>query len=123
MGDIKIKTQDGNELVLQDVRYAPRAHKNLISLGELHGIGYVYYAHRDKLTMRVKKDMKSSRTRNSMYKVHVCVGVLDTGVSRSTCSWAPSTAQLRPKGGTTTEASGEDPHEEAPHEENDDQNC
>jgi hypothetical protein len=47
------------------------------------------------------------------------VGVLDTGVSRSTCSWAPSTAQLRPRGGTMTEASGEDPHEEAPHEEND----
>jgi hypothetical protein len=51
------------------------------------------------------------------------VGVLDTGVSRSTCSWAPSMAQLRPTGGTMTEASGEDPHEEASHEENDDQNC
>jgi hypothetical protein len=48
------------------------------------------------------------------------VGVLDTRVSRSTYSWAPSTAQLRPRGGTMTEASGEDPHEEAPHEENDD---
>jgi hypothetical protein len=32
------------------------------------------------------------------------VGVLDTGVSRSTCSWAPSTAQLRPRGGTMTKA-------------------
>jgi hypothetical protein len=51
------------------------------------------------------------------------VGVLDTGESRSTCSWAPSAAQLRPRGGTTTEASGEDPHEEASHEKNDDQNC
>jgi hypothetical protein len=51
------------------------------------------------------------------------VGVLDTRVSRSTCSWAPSTAKLRPRGGATTEASGEDPREEAPHEENDDQNC
>jgi hypothetical protein len=51
------------------------------------------------------------------------VSVLDTGVSRSTCSWAPSMAQLRPRGGTMTEASGEDPHEEAPHEENNDQNC
>jgi hypothetical protein len=50
------------------------------------------------------------------------VGVLDTGVSRSTCSWASSTAQLRPRGETTTEAIGEDPHEEAPHEEDDDQN-
>jgi hypothetical protein len=50
------------------------------------------------------------------------VGVLDTGVSRSTCSWASSMAQLRPRGETTTEAIGEDPHEEAPHEENDDQN-
>jgi hypothetical protein len=35
---------------------------------------------------------------------NVFVGVLDTGVSRSTCSWAPSTAQLRPRGGTKTEA-------------------
>jgi hypothetical protein len=51
-----------------------------------------------------------------------CVGVLDTGVSRSTCSWPSSTAQLRPRGETTTEAGGEDPHEEAPHEENEDQN-
>jgi hypothetical protein len=32
-------------------------------------------------------------------------------------------AQLRPKGGMTTEASKENPHEEAPHEENDDYNC
>jgi hypothetical protein len=32
------------------------------------------------------------------------IGVLDTRVSRSTCSWAPSTAQLRPRGETTTEA-------------------
>jgi hypothetical protein len=53
----------------------------------------------------------------------VTVGVLDTGVSRSTCSWASSTAQLRSRGETTTEAIEEDPHEEAPHEENDDQNC
>jgi hypothetical protein len=50
------------------------------------------------------------------------VGVLDTGVSRSTCSWAFSTAQLRPRGEMMTDAVGEDPHEEAPHEENDDQN-
>jgi hypothetical protein len=50
------------------------------------------------------------------------VGVLDTGVSQSTCSWDSSTAQLRPRGETTTEAIEEDPHEEAPHEENDDQN-
>jgi hypothetical protein len=26
------------------------------------------------------------------------VGVLDTGVSRSTCSWAPSSAHLQPRG-------------------------
>jgi hypothetical protein len=50
------------------------------------------------------------------------VGVLDTGVSRSTCSWASSTAQLRPKGEIMTEAGEEDPREEAPHKENDDQN-
>jgi hypothetical protein len=50
------------------------------------------------------------------------VGVLDTGVSRSTCVWASSTAQLQPRGEMTTEAIGEDSHEEVPHEENDDQN-
>jgi hypothetical protein len=27
----------------------------------------------------------------------VCVGVMDTGVSRSTCSWAPSSAHLQPR--------------------------
>jgi hypothetical protein len=31
-------------------------------------------------------------------------------------------AQLRPRGETKTEAGGEDPHEEALHEENDDRN-
>jgi hypothetical protein len=50
------------------------------------------------------------------------VGVLDTGVSQSTCFWASSMAQLRPRGEMTTEAGGEDPHEEAPHEENNDGN-
>jgi hypothetical protein len=32
------------------------------------------------------------------------VGVLDTGVSRSTCSWAPSSAHLWPRGESTTQA-------------------
>jgi hypothetical protein len=32
------------------------------------------------------------------------VGVLDTGVSRSTCFWAPSTVQLWPMGKSTTKA-------------------
>jgi hypothetical protein len=32
------------------------------------------------------------------------VGVLDTGVSRSTCSWATSTAQLWPRSVVKTEA-------------------
>jgi hypothetical protein len=60
---------------------------------------------------------------NMNNKLGINIGVLDTGVSRSICSWAPSTAQFQPRGGATTEANGEDPHEEAPHEENDDQNC
>jgi hypothetical protein len=34
----------------------------------------------------------------------IAVGVLDTGVSRSTCSWAPSSAHLQPRGGSTTQA-------------------
>jgi hypothetical protein len=77
MRDIKIKTKGGDELVLQDVRYVPKARRNLISLGELHGNGYVYRVDRDKLTMRVKKDkklvLKSRRTKNNLYKVHVCI--------------------------------------------------
>jgi hypothetical protein len=32
------------------------------------------------------------------------VGVLDTGVSQSTCSWAPSSAHLQPRGAPTTQA-------------------
>jgi hypothetical protein len=32
------------------------------------------------------------------------VGVLDTGVSRSTCSWAPSLAHLQPRGESMTQA-------------------
>jgi hypothetical protein len=31
-------------------------------------------------------------------------GVLDTGVSRSTCSWATSTSQLRPRSAMKIEA-------------------
>jgi hypothetical protein len=46
--DIKIKTQVGNEVGLQDVRYVPRARRNLISLGELLGGGYVYHFYMDK---------------------------------------------------------------------------
>jgi hypothetical protein len=63
------------------------------------------------------------RARSRARLLGATVGVLDTGVSRSTCSWASSMAQLRPRGETTTEDIGEDPHEEAPYEENDDQNC
>jgi hypothetical protein len=32
------------------------------------------------------------------------VGVLDTRVSQSTCSWAPSSAHLQPRGESTTQA-------------------
>ena len=64
-------------MVLQDVRYMPRAQRILISLGELHGKGYLYHVERDKLTMRVKADnklvMKGKRTNNNLYKVHVCI--------------------------------------------------
>jgi hypothetical protein len=66
------------------------------------------------------RSLKRARSRAGL--PGATIGVLDTGVSRSTCSWASSTAQLWPREGTTTEAIGEDPHEEAPHEENDDQN-
>jgi hypothetical protein len=44
------------------------------------------------------------RARSRARLPRAAVGVLDTGVSRSTCSWAPSTAQLQPRGGTTTKA-------------------
>jgi hypothetical protein len=71
----------------------------------------------------ITKHVATHHTQTAEGIVDMDVGVLDTGVSRSTCSRAYSTAQLRPKGETTTKAIGEDPHEEAPHEENDDQNC
>jgi hypothetical protein len=44
------------------------------------------------------------RARSQARLLGATIGVLDTGVSRSTCFWAPSTAQLRPRGGTTTKA-------------------
>jgi hypothetical protein len=77
MGDIKIKTEAGDEVMLQDVRYMPRARRNLISLGELHGKGYLYYGDRDNSIMKVKANkklvMKGKRTSNNLYKVHVCI--------------------------------------------------
>jgi hypothetical protein len=69
--------------------------------------------------VKQKTSTREIRHHHSGSREAEAVGVLDTGISWSTCSWAPSTAQLWPKGGTMTEASGEDPHEEAPHEEND----
>jgi hypothetical protein len=38
------------------------------------------------------------------HEVFEDVGDLDTGVSWSTCSWAPSTAQVQPRGKPMTEA-------------------
>ena len=77
MGDIKIKIQQVGEVVLQDVRYVSSAPRNLISLGELHGNAYVHRVDMNKLTMRVKENqklvMKGGRTKNNMYKVHVCI--------------------------------------------------
>jgi hypothetical protein len=52
----------------------------------------------------------------------VSVGVLDSRVSRSTCSWATSMTQLRPLGaGGKLKPNGEDPRKEEPHEENNDE--
>jgi len=77
IGDIKIKTQDGGEHLLKGVRHVPRLRRNLISLGDLHGNGYVYNVDRDKKTMRVKKGkvtvMKGERMKNNLYKVQGCI--------------------------------------------------
>jgi hypothetical protein len=77
MRDIKIKTQVGNELGLQDVRYVPRACRNLISLGELHDGDYVYHVYMDKLIKQVKNEkkmvLKGKRTRNNLNKVLVSI--------------------------------------------------
>jgi hypothetical protein len=67
------------------------------------------------------RSLKRARSRAAL--PGATVGVLDTGVSRSTCSWASTSAHLQPRGEVTNEAIREDPHEEAPHEENDGQNC
>jgi hypothetical protein len=48
------------------------------------------------------------------------VGVLDSGVSQSTCSWATAIAHLLPQGARSNfKPNQRDPREEAPHEEND----
>jgi hypothetical protein len=60
------------------------------------------------------RPLERARSRSGL--LWATVDVLDTGVSRSTCSWASSTAQLRPRGEKMTEAIGEEPHEEVPHE-------
>jgi hypothetical protein len=61
-----------------------------------------------KVQKRAEEHIKTSELSNIIttgnYRILEVVGVLDTGVSRSTCSWAPSTAQLWPRGETTTEA-------------------
>ena len=92
MGDIKIKTQESDEVVLQDVRYMPRARRNLISLGALHGKGYLFHVDRDTLTMRIVKNkevvMKAGRTSSHLYKVHVCIvpGGAGEGQDAETCT-------------------------------------
>jgi hypothetical protein len=47
------------------------------------------------------------------------VGVLDTGVSQSTCSWALQRSSFGPGVKRRPKPNKEDPHEEPPHEEND----
>jgi hypothetical protein len=42
------------------------------------------------------RSLKRARSRAGL--LGATVGVLDTGVSRSTCSWAPSSAHLQPRG-------------------------
>jgi hypothetical protein len=79
--------------VLHDVRYMPRARRNLISLGELRGNAYVYHVDRDKLTMRVKRDtklmLKGGRTSNNLCKVHVCIVLGGAGEEEAVGSaWA-----------------------------------
>jgi hypothetical protein len=49
-------------------------------------------------------DNAKYQLREKEEKIDQLVGVLDTGVSRSTYSWAPSTAQLWPRGRPTNAA-------------------
>ena len=51
------RCQDDDEVVPQDVKHVPRAQSNLISLGELQGLGYFYHVDRDMLTMRIGKNL------------------------------------------------------------------
>lgn len=41
-GNINLKTECGEKLVLRDVRFVPRMNINLISIGKLDGEGYSY---------------------------------------------------------------------------------
>ena len=38
----RLKIEDSGVHVLKDVRHVPRLQKNIISLGDLHGSGYVF---------------------------------------------------------------------------------
>lgn len=42
IGSIRFKLHDGNERLLTEVRYVPNLKRNLISLGELDKIGYMF---------------------------------------------------------------------------------
>ena len=71
--DIKNRVKSCVEHVLKDVRHIPKVRRNLISLGELHGDGYVYKVDRVKKTLMFKKDkklmMKGKRNKNNLYKM------------------------------------------------------
>jgi hypothetical protein len=74
-----------------------------------HRLCGVENTEREKLSGRQKSTGEIPSRRGEIVAIVITialdfVGVLDTRVSRSTCSWAPSTAQLRPRGETATEA-------------------
>jgi hypothetical protein len=59
VGNIKLKMYDGQEVLLEGVRHVPGLRKNLISLGFLHGEGWLYQAMSDKKTLNVMQDGKT----------------------------------------------------------------
>ena len=45
IGDVQLKMFDGVTRLLRNVRYLPELRRNLISLGQLDGMGYTYKAY------------------------------------------------------------------------------
>jgi hypothetical protein len=82
VGDIKFKMYDGQEMLLKGVKHVPGLRRNLISLGILHGEGWLYQAVPDKKTLRVMHGDKTVMIgeKSSAHQYKLMGSVVEGGV-------------------------------------------